>query len=168
MHKFDKAMDKLTDYIEKFLIIFLIIMTLLTFVNVICRYVFLKSLNFAEEITVTGMVMIAYAGAACAAKDGSNITLSIVYDMMPDKVRKVFDIIGDVIGLLFSAVIVHRGILMVITEIQVNQRSTTMGWPQWIFGSWLPIGGLLMLMVYLYMIPVHIRQLVKLREGKGE
>lgn len=168
MHKFDKAMDKLTEYIEKFLIIFLIVMTLLTFVNVISRYVFLKSLNFADEISVTGMVMIAYAGAACAAKDGSNITLSVVYDLMSDKVKRIFDIIGDAIGLFFSIVIIRRGIQMVITEIAVNQRSSTMGWPQWIFGSWLPIGGILLTIVYLYLLPKHVRQLVNMKGEKTE
>ena len=65
-------MNKILDYIEESLVcVCLIVMTALTFVNVVSRYVFSASLSFSEEITTYLFVLLSLLGAhqlsaACA------------------------------------------------------------------------------------------------------
>ena len=60
MKKAVKILNSLEDYI---LAVMLLIMTVLAFVNVVARYVFLASLPWIEELNRLGLVIISYAGA---------------------------------------------------------------------------------------------------------
>ena len=52
-------MNKILDYIEESLVcVCLVVMTALTFVNVVARYVFSASLSFSEEITTYLFVLL--------------------------------------------------------------------------------------------------------------
>lgn len=148
----NKIMDKIVDRSDDILTLILTAMLILTFANVVARYIFLKSVPFIEEVTVAGMVVLTYAGSASNAKKGTHISLTILYDRVSPLVQRIFDLLGYLIGLFFAIVLLYRGILMVQLQRQVGAISITMGWPQWIFGIWLPIGGALMAIVYLQLI----------------
>ncbi|MBR1457026.1 MAG: TRAP transporter small permease [Oscillospiraceae bacterium] len=155
----NKIMDKIIDRSDDVLTFILGVMLILTFANVVARYVFLSSVPFIEEVTVAGMVVLTYAGSASNAKKGSHITLTILYDRVSPLAQRIFDLIGYCIGLFFAIVLLYRGILMVQLQQKVGAISITMGWPQWIFGMWLPIGGALMTIVYIQMILSTIHKL---------
>ena len=60
---------KIIDNIEEIIcLISLSVMTLLTFANVVTRYVFNFSMNFAEEISTYMFVLLSLFGASIAAK----------------------------------------------------------------------------------------------------
>ncbi len=85
MKKAVKILNSLEDYI---LAVMLLIMTVLAFVNVVARYVFLASLPWIEELNRLGLVIISYAGAAVALKNHSHLGLSIVTDHLPQGERR--------------------------------------------------------------------------------
>lgn len=148
----NKIMDKIVDRSDDILTLILTAMLVLTFANVVARYIFLKSVPFIEEVTVAGMVVLTYAGSASNAKKGTHISLTILYDRVSPLMQRIFDLLGYLLGLFFAIVLLYRGILMVQLQRQVGAISITMGWPQWIFVIWLPIGGALMAIVYLQLI----------------
>ena len=45
------------------------------------------------------------------------------------------------ISALFCLLIVIFGIQMVISQYQMGQETATMQWPEWIYGSFVPIGA---------------------------
>ena len=117
------------------------LMLLITFSNVIARYVFSASLSFTEEFTTAMFVLLCMLGSAIAAKRGSHLGLGLFTGMMPDKVRRYVQCAGNLICAAFCAILGYQGIFMVITEYQLKQLTIAMQWPQWIYGSFIPIGA---------------------------
>ena len=72
----------------------LIVMTILTFANVVARYLFSASFSFSEEITTYLFVLLSMLGTAIAAKRRAHLGLSIVTDAVGPKVEKMLKIIG--------------------------------------------------------------------------
>lgn len=120
------------------------VMTLLTFINVIARYVFSASFSFTDEITTNLFVLLTLLGAAIAAKRGAHLGLTVVTDMLPYRIRKCTKIIGYLFAVLFCALLIYYGVVMVIHEFEMKQLTAGMQWPEWIFGSFVPIGAFIL------------------------
>lgn len=135
-------MKKVFDHIEEVLsAICLVIMTTLAFTNVIARHVFSASFSFSEEITTYLFVLLSLLGSAIAAKRYAHLGLTIVLDVVGPKTRKVMKLIGFALAAIFSGAICYYGIFMVISQYTKNQVTAGMQWPEWIFGSFVPIGA---------------------------
>ncbi len=137
MKKAAKVLNSLEDYI---LAVMLLIMTVLTFVNVVARYIFLASLPWIEELNRLGLVIISYAGAAVALKNHSHLGLSIITDHLSPKGQKIAGLFSCLCGVFFCVVAIYYGILMVNKEYTNNVLTQGMQWPEYLFGMWLPIG----------------------------
>lgn len=139
MKKIDKVLDHLEEII---LVIALSVMTLITFGNVVSRKLLHFSWAFAEELTVILFIFSSLVGAAVAAKRGSLIGLTLLYDLIPKKYRKVFFVVLLISALFFTAIIFYFGIEMVRSEYRSAMTTPAMGLPEWVFGLSIPIGSL--------------------------
>ena len=103
-------MNKILDHIEESLVcVCLVVMTALTFVNVVARYVFSASLSFSEEITTYLFVLLSLLGSAIAAKRGAHLGLTIISDRVGPKAGRVLGIISMAFATVFSAIICYFG-----------------------------------------------------------
>lgn len=141
-----KTLHNLEDHFCAFI---LLVMLILTFVNVVARYVFHGSMPFVEELTRLGLMILSIVGAAVAAKRGAHLGLSALTDLLPKKSQKYINLIGDVVASVFCVVIIYYGYFMVVSEYVNNLKTSGMQWPQWIFGIWVAVGGLVMLIRYI-------------------
>ena len=132
-----KILNELED---NFCAVILAIMTVLAFINVIARYVFLASFPWVEELNRLGLVMLTYIGAATALKKHAHLGLSILTDALPRKVQLVISVLGCVAGLFFCYIAVQYGYKMVVSEYQHNVLTQGMQWPEYLFGLWMPVG----------------------------
>ena len=99
-------MNKVLDNIEEVLVcVCLVVMTGLTFVNVIARYVFSASLSFSEEITTYLFVLLSLLGSAIAAKRGAHLGLTIITDRVGPKMGRVLGAVSMAFATAFSAII---------------------------------------------------------------
>lgn len=146
----------------------LVVMTALTFANVVSRYVFSASFSFSEEITTYLFVLLSLLGTAIAAKRRAHLGLSIVTDAVSPKVRKILLVIGFGISTVFAAAIFYYGILMVKNQIMLGQVTAGMQWPEWIFGSFVPIGGFFATVRFLQVTIEEIRKDPEEREKEGQ
>lgn len=142
----------------------LVIMTILTFGNVVSRYVFSASFSFSEEITTYLFVLLSLLGTAIAAKRGAHLGLSIVTDAVGPRTKKVLQIIGYTIATIFCAAICYYGIFMVMNQRMLGQVTAGMQWPEWIFGSFVPIGGFFATMRFLQVLIKEIKRKPELKE----
>jgi len=133
-----KILDKIEEIIAAAC---LIVMTILTFSNVVARYIFSASFSFSEEITTYLFVLLSLLGTAIAAKRGAHLGLSIITDAVGPKVRKALNCIGFFIATVFCLAIFWYGIGMVQNQRMLGQVTAGMQWPEWIFGSFVPIGA---------------------------
>ena len=133
-----KVLGRIEEFITAVALAF---MTILTFANVISRYVFHASFSFSEEITSSLFVLLSLMGPSIAAKNKAHLGLTILTDHVSAPVAKVLHIISYIIALIFSFAILYYGVLMVISQYQLGQRTAAMAWPEWIYGSFVPIGA---------------------------
>jgi len=123
----------------------LTIMTFITVINVFSRKFLGLSMSFLEEITTAMFLLITLLGAAAAAKRGAHLGLSVLTDLLPKKLQKYVSIITWLVAVVFSVLLLKFGIDMVQSEIKMGITTPSLGWPEAIFGSFVPIGAIFIL-----------------------
>lgn len=150
---------RIFDKIEEILAsVCLVVMTVLTFANVVARYLFSASFSFSEEITTYLFVLLSMLGTAIAAKRRAHLGLSIITDAVGPKVEKILRIIGYSVAVLFTGSIFYYGILMVRNQHLLGQVTAGMQWPEWIFGSFVPIGAFFATVRFLQVLIEEIKR----------
>lgn len=130
----------------------LIIMTTLTFANVIARYVFSASFSFSEEITTYLFVMLSLIGSAAAARRKAHLGFTAILDLLPAGVKRAIQTMSYALATAFSAALFWYGINMVQSQIFHGQVTAGMQWPEWIFGSFVPLGAFFITIEFLFML----------------
>ncbi len=152
-------MKKLLDHFEETLAaIVFVIMLGLTFINVVFRN-FSASISFTEEITTSLFVLLCMLGTSLAARDHAHLGLSALTELLPAKTRKILAIVADVLGIVFSVILIVTGIQMVISEYVMKQISIALQIPQWIYGCFLPFGACLMMIRFAQAMSDNIKAL---------
>ena len=128
--------------IEKFVAsVCVVIMAVLVFANVIARKVFDNSLAFSDEMSTYLFVLMSFMGTAIAARRNAHLGLSIITDRVKPRTRTIINMITYGIAALFCLLIIIFGVQMVISQYQLGQETAAMQWPEWIYGSFVPIGA---------------------------
>lgn len=128
--------------IEKFVsCVCVSVMAVLVFANVIARYVFNNSLAFSDEMSTYLFVLMSFMGTAIAARRNAHLGLSILTDRLSPQARTVVNMVSYGIAALFCLLIVIFGIQMVLSQYRLGQETAAMQWPEWIYGSFVPIGA---------------------------
>lgn len=141
-----KVFDKIEEVVA---FVSLFVMTLITFINVIMRQFGGLSLSFTEEISVNMFVLVTLMGTSIAAKRREHLGVTAVFDRFSPSVRKACRVFALSLTVVYLGIIIGYGIRMVNGEILLNQKTPTMQWPEWIFGSFIVIGAVLIFIRYL-------------------
>ena len=65
---------------------------------------------------------------------------------------RIFEIISALCGVAFAAVIFYYGILMTITQYNRGQLSLGVQIPEWIYGSFVPLGSLFLMIRFIELL----------------
>lgn len=75
------------------------VMFVLVFSNVILRYVFNSGITWSSELSRYLFVWLVFLGAIAALKDNMHLSMDIVTDLLPPKVKKVFFVVSNLVVL---------------------------------------------------------------------
>ena len=142
-----------------------IVMLALTFANVVMRN-FAAAISFTEEITSSLFVLLCMMGTSIAARDQAHLGLSVVTEFLRPRTRAVVAAVGNLLGVVFSLILIKTGVDMVILEYEMEQISIALQWPQWIYGSFLPFGALCMTVRFAQAMVDNIKSCKSIGEGK--
>lgn len=96
----------ITDYMEETLIaLFMGLMTLLTFANVIFRYVLNSNILWALELTVFMFAWMVLVGASYGVKKHFHIGVDVLINIAPNGLKKTFALISVSCCLAFSVLL---------------------------------------------------------------
>lgn len=123
-------------------------MTFITVANVFSRKVMHLSMSFLEEITTIMFILISLLGAAVAAKKGGHLGLSVFTDLIPKKYQKYVALVTWAVAAFFCYFLVKYGFSMVRAEYTMGIKTPSLGWPEWIFGMAMPVGGIFIFLRY--------------------
>lgn len=138
-----KRFLKIYDKIEAGLAGFCMIASLtICFVEVVTRYFFSYSAYWAQEYVLYFMVWAIFLGTSSVLKKDKHVRLELFVGLMPEKVRKFWDIVCYVIILVFGVFFFISGVQTVRDSYIRHYVSTSLAkTPIWIPQLILPISG---------------------------
>lgn len=150
-------------------VVLLAAMTLITFANVLSRYIFHSSISASEEITTNLFVLLSLTGAALAARSHQHIGFNLLSDKLSPKGKLIHDIFEGLIGAGFMGFLAYYGAMRIAQQINSNQVSAGLNMPMWVYGGLCLLGFLILVAVFL---EIAVTALIKLKkheyEAKGE
>ncbi len=115
------------------------ILGIITFANVVVRYLTNFSFAFTEEISVFLMVLVALlAGSSVMAKNG-HLKIMFVVDRFSPERRRTIGLVANVLTAIMFLLLAIFGARMAWDEYRFEVTSPGLGVPTWIYTVWLPL-----------------------------
>jgi len=121
--------------------------TVLTFINVCVRKLTDGQFAWSEELVINLFVLIIMLGCGLAVRDeGGLVSLSLIFDRLSLKGKKIFVCIITAANMIFWAVLLWSGWDKVQTQMTSGKTTPSLGWPEWVFTIFLPIGAVFLML----------------------
>lgn len=146
MQTYKKIMSIIAAIEKIVLSVVLVVVTVITFANVVVRKLTSSQFAWSEELVINLFVLLIMLGCALAAQEGSLISLSLVYDRLHTGAKKVFISIITVFNLVFWGVLIKTGFDKVINQMGTGKHTSSLQWPEWVFTIFLPIGAIFLVL----------------------
>ena len=124
----------------------LVVVTILTFVNVLVRYLSDGQFAWSEELCINLFILLIMMGCGLCVREGSLITLSLVFDLIKLKGKKVLVAIATVANLAFWVILLKTGWDKVLSQMASGKQTPSLLWPEWVFTIFLPIGCIFLIL----------------------
>lgn len=115
----------------------IIIISIMTFGNVVNRLITGRSWGFAAEISEIAIIMATFMGISYAARKGRHISMSAFFDMAPKKVKKALSIINPLVTAIMLFVLCYYAYDYTINQTRVT---SSLQIPYWMMVVAMPIG----------------------------
>jgi C4-dicarboxylate transporter DctQ subunit len=153
--KFLKRLD------EWLIALLLAAMTLLTFTQVILRYVFNSGFTWSLQLTSVMFAGMIFIGISYGVRVGAHIGVDAVVKMLPPKPRRITSIVAVLLCLLYAGLVIYGSMIYVMKMKSAGIEMDDLPIQIWIARAILPIGFALLALRFL---PV----LVNLATGKSD
>ena len=144
MKVFTKIMDVVAWFERMILVITGLGTTFITFLAVVGRKTAWFKFTWSEEIVINVFILMIMFGWGLAAREGGLISLSLIYDAVPLKARKVMATVVTVVCTAFYVLVIKTGFDKVASQMASNKRTSILLWPEWVFMLFLPLGAIAM------------------------
>jgi TRAP-type C4-dicarboxylate transport system permease small subunit len=115
------------------------VLGLITFANVVVRYLTNFSFAFTEEFSVFLMVFMALIGGSSVMAKQGHLNIMYVVDKLPPKARHWTRIGAIILTALTFLLLTVFGARMAWDEYRFEVTSPGLGLPTWIYTVWLPL-----------------------------
>jgi C4-dicarboxylate transporter DctQ subunit len=132
-----RALDRVEGFLTATL---LAAMTLLTFLQVVLRYVFNSSLVWALEATVYLFGWLVLIGMAHGVRAGTHITVDVVTKRLGPGARKTVAFVGAALFFVYVTLMFTGGFTLVRRLYAFGNLAHDIPLPRWVLLSCLPIG----------------------------
>ncbi len=133
---FNNFMVKITKYIVSFCIAAQI---LIIFCGVIFRYFLNTPLTWVDEVAALLLVLIAFLGCYVALAGGNLARIELFIGRFKLKTKRVLYILSESISLLLLVITVVYGYQLFILPTSLNQKTSGLFIPLWIFYGLIPL-----------------------------
>jgi len=114
-------------------------LALITFANVVLRYLTDESIAWTEEISIALMVVMTLAAAGAAVARERHIRIDYFLERGSPQRQRLFALIGAGAVIVLFAAMAVLGTRMVWDEFRFGETSPGIGVPKWWYSIWLPI-----------------------------
>lgn len=146
MKAYKKIMGGIAEFEKIVLSVILVFVTVITFANVVVRKLSDSQFAWTEELVINLFVLMIMMGCALCAREGSLISLSLVFDRLKVRGKKVFVAIITVANTVLWVLLLKTGIDKVLSQMYSGKLTSSLGWPEWMFTIFLPIGAVFLVL----------------------
>ena len=125
--KFIKWLDEHLE--ECFLVIFLVLISVVCLLQVIARRVEALKIPWTDEFCRFMWIWSVFVSVPYTIRKGSMLRVSVVLDMIPEVLRKVINIVVDVIIVASMALLAYYSVGVLQGIISSGETSPAMRWP---------------------------------------
>lgn len=143
---FTKTLSRFEEFVLSYSVI---LMAILLIVGVFMRNVMNSSLTFSEEIASALLILVSFFGLGYCARKGRHITMSIVFDMVSNKYKKLFMIVISLVSAIATAYITYLAIRYVLNVKSLGRVTPALQIPIYLIYSVVPFGFLLATIEYI-------------------
>jgi TRAP-type C4-dicarboxylate transport system permease small subunit len=122
----------------------LLIACAVNFANIVGRYFFHAPIIWAEEAMQFLMIAGVFLGAPMVTLRRAHISMDMILTIFPERLRTIFDIVGQLALLLVAGVVIWLGIPVIMQFVAFGQVTDAAAIPVAIPQSVIPIGLSLM------------------------
>ncbi|WP_066073804.1 TRAP transporter small permease [Neobacillus soli] len=163
---FFKAIYKTTDRLVSLggLIsgILIVLVAGMIFYEVLSRAIFNEPTIFATELSIYALIGSCFFGSGYALRKFSHITVDLVTNILPEKPKTIFEILSNLLGLLFGVIFTWYGFYHVQGTMELGVTSSSLlRVPMYLPELTMPIGGVLLCLAF-------VLQIVDCFDKKGE
>lgn len=126
----------------------LLVIALILFINVILRYIFGSSIEWAEEFTRYGIVWITFIGTSVCIYKGAHLGIDSLLSLLSQNGARILNIIIIIICVIFSLIFVILSLTITLKAAESGQVSSTIGIPIYFIYGVMPFSGILMTLNY--------------------
>lgn len=142
-----KTLKRVSDTVNKVVsyvgLVFFVILIVACVMQVFFRFILNNSLSWTEELARYCFVWMHLLGASLLIEGHEHATVTVILDIFHGGIRKVIDVIIELIIFFDGVVMLYAGLSLAYTS-RAN-LSTAMGIPMWCINSAVAVGGLLLM-----------------------
>lgn len=134
---------------EWLIAILLAAMTLLTFSQVVMRYVFNSGFTWAVELTTIFFAFMIFIGISYGVRVGAHIGVDALVKLFPPGIRRITSIVAVLLCLLYAGMVIYGSFQYVMKMKMVGIELEDMPIPMWTVRAILPVGFALLALRFL-------------------
>jgi|YNPNPStandDraft_1061719.scaffolds.fasta_scaffold07320_2 C4-dicarboxylate transporter DctQ subunit len=119
-------------------------LALMTFLQVVLRYVLGTAISWLEEVTRFTMIMVTFFGAALGVERGGHFGVEILTNFLPSRQVHLLRGMTSLVSAAFILVITYYGIIFTANVRKFGQTSPALQLPMFIPYAIIPTSGLIM------------------------
>lgn len=112
---------------------------LITFLNVVVRYLTDQSIAWTEEISVFLMIVLTLAGGSAAMARDRHIKIEYFLDTGTARRRHRMVLFGAICSAAFFLLLAGLSVRLVWDDIRFEETTPGIGLPKWWYSIWLPV-----------------------------
>jgi len=120
-------------------VIVMALLALITFANVVVRYLTNQSFAWTEEFSIFLMIVLALVAGSASVARNRQIRIEFFADGGSEKRQRVLACFGALMVFALFALIAVLSSRMVYDDIRFGETSPGIGVPQWWYTVWLPV-----------------------------
>lgn len=132
-----RFLDRLEELI---VVVMLSLMTLLTFTQVVMRYVFNSGYTWALELTTVFFAVMIFVGISYGVRIGAHIGIDALVRKLPSGPRRITSIVVVLLCLVYAGLVIYGSWNYVMKMKLVGMELEDMPIPLWMVRSILPLG----------------------------
>ena len=122
------------------------LLCLITFSNVLVRYLTNVSFAFTEEVSVFLLLVLTLVGSVSAFLEGRHVRITLLVDKLPNAGKAVCSCLEWSANVAMFALLAWTGYRMAMDDFEFEVTSPGLGLPQWLYTAWLPLLSALIVM----------------------